>query len=203
MAQVEDFDFQSAELIPLQPNEYVFRNKFRSDKKGNITRLDQEFYQVDGDDVYLIHESYKLYQHHWRKYRFKEIRYTTDSGGIDYYYQTDGYQVHYDSIGRPIAYNHYIEGEKSQLKRIIEYYPSGQIHFIMEIKDDAYWNVIDYYYPDGKPYDYGDFQNGEGQIIWLDETGNPCLICNMGGKKPKLAKILCEEEGKKKRKRAR
>lgn len=68
-----------------------------------------------------------------------------------------------------------------------EYYPNGQLKWKWEVKRVKNaklveiwkpWNILDYYYPNGKPYaDFGNFKNGTGSYNVLDDQGKVCELC--------------------------
>ena len=62
-----------------------------------------------------------------------------------------------------------------------------------EVKNRRLWNFMKYQYPDGEAYDFGDYKDGEGTVVHLNDEGTPCLECTTINKKI-TGKSRCEEE---------
>ena len=85
-----------------------------------------------------------------------------------------------------------------------EYYTNGQLKYKIEQRDGKQgllvgridnWNILEYYYPDGKPYtDWGTLKDGVGYYNVLDDNGKICDVCTENIKKEAAKK----EEAKKK-----
>ena len=95
--------------------------------------------------------------------------------------------------GYPLFMDEYDLGTANAVFQEWEYYPVGTLKYIAEIKDKRYYNYLAYYYPDGSVHDFGDFLNGTGTVVHLDDAGNPCLECQQQDRKVK-GRLLCDEE---------
>ena len=165
----------------------------KRDRNGEIKKLEQSYW-LEGDwpkkGTKLI-ETYKR-DSYWyvNQYYEEEIWKSPKKGQITYKMQ--GVQKNFWPDGF-IRYAQYFDkGEVSEYWLEYEYYPNGNPKMIWEIKQDTFWNVLEYYWLDGTPFeDYGDFKDGEGKLIFLNDEGEACFECSFF-KEVSKGKDLCD-----------
>jgi len=87
----------------------------------------------------------------------------------------------------------YDEGIKVGQTIGIKYYSDGSLKLIAEVKENTYWNILSYKDPEGEDHDFGNFKNGTGSIIHLNDDGDSCLKY-MHKKKAIWMEDLCEKK---------
>ena len=147
-------------------------------------------YERDGH-FYRIQESYKKGKY-WEVSRYKEVLKKKRNRGAVYKQVLDGFQYSFDDNGKVLYISNYKLDEFQDSYFLFEYYPNGEIKYIAEGRDDLFWNFLEYKFPDGTFHDFGDFKDGEGVVLHLDDKGEPCLECSTLNNKT-VGKILCDE----------
>lgn len=138
--------------------------KIKRDKKGVIKYLEQHYYNTDNNDFKKI-ENYRK-NRYWTLSNLKLV--PTKQKDV-FLWVYEGKMKYYDSFGRLILLENYINDGLQPISITYNYYEDNSIMFILEWKYNELLNVIQYKYPDGKPYDYGDFKNGTGLFIPLND----------------------------------
>lgn len=178
-------------LRPLiQIADTIFVN-VKYNKKDEIKYLNQSHLVHENELTYTIAETYKKNKY-WRLFRYREEEEIVNKNKSIINEISEGKQYYFNENGQIIYSYNFVNGEIEEISIGYEYYSNGQLKFIAEIKNDDYWNFKEYRYPDGEEYHFGDFKNGVGTVIHLNEKGEQCLECTMTGKKT-IGKILKEE----------
>lgn len=166
----------------------------RYDKDGTLFYLHQSFLSYEKGETYVYYEEYRR-NRFWTLWRYKEVLKREKRRTAIYDEILDGAQYQYTEEGLPLYYDQYELGEEISTTIAWEYYPDDELKFVTELKDGSFWNFLEYYLPSGEVHDFGDFHDGQGVVIHLDDEGNPCLECQYVGKKYR-GRLLCEEEEK-------
>ena len=188
-------DFDSIHILRVwENNPDAVVEKIKRDKNGIIKKLYQFYYEEGPDSSYYqITEEY-IINKHWCLWREKEIVKKVKKNYTTLNYVLDGKQYQYDKNGRTIFIAEYRMGKLIEPTIGINYYPNGKIKYVAEGKEDQIWNILDYFYPNGETYEFGDFKNGKGSIIYLNDIGEPCISCNFSGNEIN-GRSLCENQG--------
>ena len=183
--------------------------ELKRDKAGNITFLKQTI--LDKSGKVILEEYFKA---KGKKVTWRLIQFPNDSIRI-FYSLLPGGRVEFANTyqGKFEPNSGYSNDLLSvvQVKTLskyvsIDFYSNGQVKSKIEYRDDkqgflvgrlSAWNILEYYYPDGKPYtDWGTLKDGVGYYNVLDDNGKICDVCTENIKKVAAKK----EEAKKKNK---
>ena len=141
--------------------------KVKYDKSNRIKKLDQEYHIQEDSLNFVEYENYKR-DKHWFVWTAKEVK-ARENGKYEIYkYLPVGWSYHYDTTGHLKSVYLYENNKISDVYYLITYYPSGQLKDIFQYKKHVLHNIVEYYYPDGSPYEFGNFKNGNGQYIDLN-----------------------------------
>ncbi|MEL7425186.1 MAG: hypothetical protein AAFN81_19525 [Bacteroidota bacterium] len=162
------------------------------DDDGSIAYLFQSYLSYDNGLTYIHQEEYKK-DKYWTLWQFMEVLKKERRRSSVYKPVLHGKQYQFTMDGYPLFLDEYELGVANDVFQEWEYYPNGTLKYIAEIKDKRYYNYLAYYYPDGSTHDFGDFRNGTGTVVHLDDAGNPCLECQQQDGKAK-GRLLCDEE---------
>ncbi len=186
LCHVEGQELESRRTIrPYRETADTVLVKVKYSKDKIIQYLEQEYYTTENENTYLISETYKRNKY-WVVHRFKENVLKDKKHSTVLNYVTDGPQYSFNEDGRLESIEQYIDGTMKGFRIFYKYYENGQLKLKAEIKEDKVWNYLVYQYPDGSDYtDFGDYKNGKGTVIHLDETGSPCIECVTIKKKAK------------------
>lgn len=192
IGQVEDWPLtRTLRVIQEHDDSTVYKVKY--DKEGAIKFLDQMYYSQVKGELYKFFEVYKK-DKYWFIFSAKEVQYKTTDRWEKYRYESQGPSFYYDGSGKLVNV-FYSENDKALPESYtLTYYPSGQLKDVFEYRKDILYNIVAYYLPDGSPYDFGDFKNGNGHFVDLNEHGEPCIECNMKRGIPKTARVLCDDQ---------
>jgi len=178
--------YETRSLRPWVEAADTFYVKIKYTKDNQIKSLYQQYYYQDGEDFYTVIENYKQ-DKHWFLSKYKDVLKKEKSRSTIYSSEPYGKQFSFTEKGMPFMIG---EGDNDETYLFFEYYENGNLKLVSEVKDDLYWNILEYKYPNGKDYDYGDFKDGKGRITHLNDDGDPCLECIDHQKK---GKVLCPE----------
>ncbi|MEL6656838.1 MAG: hypothetical protein AAFY48_16745 [Bacteroidota bacterium] len=162
------------------------------DDDGSIAYLFQSYLSYRNGVTYIHQEEYKK-DKYWTLWQFMEVLKKERRRSSVYKPVLHGKQYQFTMDGYPLFIDEYDVGSANAVFQEWEYYPDGTLKYIAEIKDKRYYNYLVYYYPDGSAHDFGDFLNGTGTVVHLDDAGNPCLECQQQDRKAK-GRLLCDEE---------
>jgi len=154
--------------------------KYKTGRNGEIKKMIQEYYTKVNGENYHFEEDYKKNKY-WYLWQYKEI----NSSNNKISYVVDGEQIMYSQKGQIISIQHYSLGEVDEIRLVYEYYPDNCIKYIAEVKKNRYWNFIQFLYPDGTNFDFGNFKNGVGSFTMLDDLGIPCVDFESNGRRIK------------------
>lgn len=183
----------SRSLRPLTEAQDTMEVRVRYAEDGAIQYLLQTYLSYQNGETYLHEEEYRK-DKFWTLWQYKEVLKKERRRVSVYQPVAHGPQLQYTEQGQILYVDNYDLGEPNPVSLEWEYYPNGSLKYVAEIKDKRYWNFRTYYYPSGEAYNFGDFHNGQGMVIHLDNTGDPCLECQFVGKKVR-GKLRCEEDG--------
>lgn len=164
----------------------------RYTKEDSLFYLHQSYLSYAEGETYVYYEEFRK-NRFWTLWQYKEMLKRERRRYSVYEEVLDGPQWQFTEDGKPLYYNHFTMGSEHPITRYWEYYPSGALKFVAEIKDDDFWNFLAYYRPSGEQHDFGDFADGTGTVLHLDDEGNPCLECQKIGQKTR-GRILCDEQ---------
>lgn len=165
----------------------IFEPEVKRDAKGTITSLYQ--YLFDKSENLILIEEYKVGKR-WELYSF------IDTLQIKYELTQQGKMSLETYSKRIVQKANTLEPDRfpNAIKLIFyDYYTNGQLKYkldqryskqgILVGKIDT-WNILEYYYPDGKPYtDWGTLKDGIGYYNVLDDNGKICDVCTENIKK--------------------
>ena len=159
---------------------------------GSIRYLFQSYLSYKDGKTYIHDEEYRKGKY-WTLWQFVEVL-KKDRRRVSVYQPVlHGQQYQFTMDGQPLYKEEFEMGTAKPVFQEWEYYPNGTLKYIAEVKDKRYWNYLSYYYPDGTAHDFGDFQDGVGTVLHLDDDGSPCLECQQLGRKVRT-KLLCDEQ---------
>jgi hypothetical protein len=191
---VESSSLYAQEIYPIRKlkifNESIDSTivKLKMDNDGFIIKLEQQYFENSTEDSYF-EEQFKRGKY-WALYHYvfnKDKRRRTE-------YVLHGPQLNFDEEGKVISMMIYNMGKEPDVYLSYEYYPDGYAKIISEIKDGRYWNILYYKKPNGTDFHFGDFVNGQGIIIFLNDLGCPCIERVVIGKKIKDNYLPCGDE---------
>ena len=162
------------------------------DDDGSIRYLFQSYMSYKNGTTYVHDEEYRKGKF-WTLWQYQEVLKKERRRVSVYKPVLHGPQRQFTMDGHPLYQEEFELGTALPVFREWEYYPDGALKYVAEVKDKRYWNYLNYYYPDGTVYDYGDFHNGTGRVVHLDDDGNPCLECQQLEGKVR-GKLLCDEQ---------
>lgn len=163
--------------------------KINYDKSNRIIYLSQKYQEVIKDTTYIVAESYR--NNFWSLYRFKLVKEVIANDTITHRI-IDGKQYRFNNEGQITHIDNYTNGELDKNSFEAEYYSTGGLKYIIEKNNEGSFNYIDYRYPNGKIYNFGDFKNGQGKVIHLNDKGIPCIESITKGNKI-VIKQLCDD----------
>jgi hypothetical protein len=180
--------------------------ELKRDKSGNIAFLKQTIFDKDGK---IILEEY--FKAKGKKVTWRLIQFPNDSVRIFYNLLPGGsvefaniYQGNFELSSGYTTDLNFVFPKKLARMIFCDYYSNGQLKYKIEQRDGKQgilvgridnWNILEYYYPDGKPYtDWGTLKDGVGYYNLLDDNGKICDVCTENIKKEAAKK----EEAKKK-----
>ncbi len=166
----------------------------RYTKDGTLFYLHQSYLSYEGGETYVHYEEYRR-NRFWTLWQYKEVLKKERRRVSTYQELSHGPQYQFTEDGKLLYLNHFELGEEDPITKYWEYYPNGAVKFVAEIKDNKYWNFLEYYFPSGDKHEFGDFSNGQGVFVHLDDDGNPCVECQTVGSKSR-GRNLCNEEEK-------
>ena len=181
----QNFD-QARVLRPFLQKGDTTAVKVRYDQSGQIVFLSQKYQEVHGDTTYVITESYR--KDFWSINRFRNITEVLGNDSI-VHRSIDGKQYQFNRNGQITHVDNYVNGDQMEGSFELEYYPNGALKFRYEVVTK---NYVDYRFPNGDKYDFGNFKNGQGKIVHLNSQGIPCIENITVGNKSEV-KILCED----------
>lgn len=178
-------------LRPLVEDQDTMEVRIKYDEAGNIQYLYQSYLSYLDGETYVHREEYRRNKY-WTLWQYKEVLKRERRRVSVYEEVIHGKQYQYTGEGQVLFMDIYTFGEADPISLEWDYYPNGNLRYRAEIKEKRYWNFPTYRYPSGEPFDFGDFRNGQGNMIHLDDEGNPCLECQIIGRKIR-SKLLCDE----------
>lgn len=137
--------------------------KIKKNRNGVIKHLEQHYINPKNSNLMQI-EHYKK-DRFWILSNLKSVP-TKKKNISEYIYE--GEYKHYDSSGRLIILEHYKNNELQPMSITYHYYDDNSLKLMLERQENRIWNILEYNYPNGKSYDYGDFKDGEGSFIPMD-----------------------------------
>lgn len=170
----------------------IYRHKLN--KNGEIKHLIQyiDVYHDEAKGEFtMIKESYKRGKY-WEVLRMESQLQKQKKNSTYYIWLRHGKQFYFDEEGKIIAVYAYDMGNIVFPTIEIYYYPSGELKFITETKVNGDWNITSYKYPNGDDYSFGDFVDGQGKIIHLNNEGEPCLECSYDERYKLKERYLCD-----------
>ena len=180
------------QLRPFLEQADTFSVQVKYNKQKQIKYLNQSYTVYEENTTYIITEKYKKNKF-WTLFRHKEVEKEGRRNRITLYEINEGKQYNFNEKGQIIYIFNYHEGEIDEIQIAYKYYENGKLKFIAEIKNNEIWNFIEYRYPNGDKYDFGDPKNGAGTVIHLNEDGEPCIECTIKKNKT-VRKVLCDEQ---------
>ncbi len=186
-------DFEKRTLRVWKDNVDTIQIFLKRYKNGEVKKLIQKYYEIKNDTVFVIQEYYKKNKY-WELWRYREILKKEKKRSTIYENVMDGSQYSYNEKGKIILLEKYNLGKLIEPSIQYNYYTNGEIKYIAEVIGEDFYNFLSYKFPNGEDYDFGDYKNGIGTYINLNEEGEPCLECTRKKGKKFKGKILCEEE---------
>jgi hypothetical protein len=163
--------------------------KVEYDKSNRIIYLNQKYQKIIVDTTFIIVETYR--NNFWSLYKFKLVKEVIKDDTI-IHRSIDGKQYRFNIDGQITHIDNYINGELDKNSFEVEYYSTGGLKYILKKNNEGSFNYLDYRYPNGKIYDFGDFKNGQGKVIHLNDKGIPCIESTTKGNKTEI-KLLCDD----------
>ncbi|MEL6637783.1 MAG: hypothetical protein AAFR05_13615 [Bacteroidota bacterium] len=184
-------DLHTVELRILKYEADTIRMDLKFDKAGRIKYLEQCYDVIENGKTYVYWEEYRRGRF-WYHYRLEEVPTKWKDGEVTASeLSTEGTQYRYDEEGRIWLVYHFVGDELVEPIYEYGYYANGQLQFIVELRDYQVYNFVEYFDTDGQDFDYGDFRDGVGDFLMLDEAGNPCLSC--AGRKKLNGKLASKQ----------
>lgn len=189
---------KTRELRVFEPNKRGTVVKLKKNKSGEIKKLNQIIIEVrlaedsvNIEEIFMIEEEY-VKDYFWALRTTKGVIFKEKKHKTIYEHVLDGTQYYFNKDGRVIYKEQYNKGTKVGQTIGIKYYSNGSLKLIAEVKENTYWNILSYKDPAGEDHNFGDFKNGKGSIIHLNDEGESCLKY-MHKNKALWMKNLCEE----------
>lgn len=170
-------------VLKISDHESSVINRIKKNRKGEMVRFEQTIHKQQKDTLTRIAETYK-------KDKFWTVRTTRDiihsekdiiKEAEDYYVvkEIDETVQEFDQEGK-ILYDYlYIAGVPKSTYLGYYYYPNGNLKMVAELKGETIWNIILFKNIDGRRHDFGNYKDGSGTIIWLNDNGEPCSDCSL------------------------
>lgn len=155
--------------------------RLRKNRKGEIIRLEQITLEQRKDTLIRTAESYKK-DKFWKIWTIRNIIHAevdVIKEPEDYYVikEVDDKMQDYDQDGKLMYESFIVEGVPKATYFRYYYYPNGNLKMIAEIKDEEILNILSFKNIDGTKHDYGNYKNGSGTIVWLNDKGEICTEC--------------------------